>query len=252
MKNVLKLSHLWDNFNTFVFTYNLSIAKKMKMKKIVLLFLPVLLFISCTNDESFPKTENITTGSKWTLKIGSNHKEVYNQLQDLGLQKEFNDVAISDRQAFSNPNEIKSDLSLYRAITLQSSSKIVDRVLIQFDQNKVKEIEKGGGLLSPITKWPENMSDETTIQVNDPIDRIQQKLLAIYENIIYKDYQITLSNKWLEKPYDPDMDNYDEWHFVFDTDISSSRSGSSSVILFFKNHKLSKIQHIYNEGDIMN
>lgn len=222
------------------------------MKKIALLFLPILLFISCTNDESFPKIENITKGTKWTLRIGSDPAEVYSQLQELGLQKEFNDVAISDRQAFSNPNEIKSNLSLYRAITLQSSSKVIDRVLIQFDQNKVKEIEKGGGLLSPITKWPENMSDEATIHLNDPVSGIQQKLLDIYENTTYKDYQITLSNKWLEKPYDPDMDNYDEWYFTFSTDVNTARSGSSSVNLYFKNDKLYNIKHIYSENDTMN
>ncbi|KVV15026.1 hypothetical protein [Flavobacterium sp. TAB 87] len=222
------------------------------MKKIALLILPILLYISCTNDESFPKTENITSGSKWTLQIGSTPTEVYKQLQELGTQKNFNDLGISNRKPFLNPNELKSDLSLYRAITLQSPSEVIERVLIQFDQNKVKEIEKGGALLNPIAKWPENMSDEATILLNDPIDGIKQKLLSIYQDPTYKDYKIILSNKWLEKPFDTDMANYNEWNFTFDTDISTSRSGSSSVYLFFKNDKLSKIQHIYNENDTMN
>lgn len=223
----------------------------MKIKKTVLLFLPILVFMSCTNDDSFPKTENITKGTKWTLQIGSTHAEVYNQLQELGLQKNFNDVAIVYRQPFSNPNEIKSDISFYRGITLEAPSERIERVVIQFDQDKVKSIEKGGGLLSPITKWPENMSDEATIHLNDPVSGIQQKLLTIYENTRYKDYQIILSNKCLEKPFDPDMANYDEWHFTFSTDVNTARIGSSSVRLFFKNQKLSKIQNIYNEADIM-
>lgn len=222
------------------------------MKNFLLSILFLSFFVSCVNDESFPKTETITSGSKWTLKIGSNPKEVYGQLQELGLQKEFNDVAIVYRQPFSNPNEIKSDLSLYRAITLQSPSNVINRVLIQFDQNKVKEMEIGGGLLSPITKWPENMPEESSIQVNDPIDKIQQKLLAIYENSTYRDYQITLSNKWLEKAFDSDMANYDDWQFAFANNISSSRSGYSTVFLFFKNDKLYKIQHIYNVSETMN
>lgn len=57
----------------------------MIIKKITLLILPFLLFISCTNEESFPKTETITKGSKWTLQIGSAPEEVYKQLQELGV-----------------------------------------------------------------------------------------------------------------------------------------------------------------------
>lgn len=222
------------------------------MRKIVLLILPLLLIISCENDDSFPKTETITNGTKWTLQIGSTPIEVYSQLQKLGLEKNFQDVDLVDRKALAGPDEIKSDLSLYSAITLEAPSERIERVLIQFHENKVQSLEKGGALLDNIEKWPENLSYESTIHVNDPIEEIQQKLFAIYQNPLYENYKILLSGKWLEKPFDPEMANYHEWHFAFNTSINSSRSGSSSVNLFFQNGKLSKILHHYNEGDIVN
>lgn len=221
------------------------------MKKIIVLGLSVLFFVSCVNDDTFPKTEIITKGAKWNLRIGKSPIEVYTQLQELGVEKNFDDVNISYRLPYNKPEDIKSDLSLYRGITLQAPSERIERVLIQFDQNKVEAIEKGGGLLDPITKWPENMSDQNTIHLNDPIDGIQQKLKAIYQNPTYEKYKITLSNKWLQKAFDPDMSNYKEWYFTFSTDVSFSKGGISGVTLYFKDGKLFKIRHQYNEAKIV-
>lgn len=47
------------------------------MKKTILFILPILFLVSCTNDDTFPKTENITKGKKWNLQIGSTAAEVY-------------------------------------------------------------------------------------------------------------------------------------------------------------------------------
>lgn len=222
------------------------------MKKVALIILSVLFFTSCTNDDSFPKIENITKGTKWNLRIGSTPEEVYKQLQELGIEKNFDDVNINYRLPYNKPEDIKSNLSLYRAITLEAPSERMERVLIQFDQDKVESIEKGGGLLDPITKWPENMSEKNTIHLNDPIAGIQEKLVTIYQNSTYENYKITLSNKWLQKAFDPDMSNYKEWSFSFSTDVSSSRGGTSAVTLYFKNEKLAKIRHQYNEAEMVN
>lgn len=114
-------------------------------KPIVLTFFALFLF-SCNRDDVFPKIENITSGTKWTLQIGSSPTEVYSQLQQLGIEKNFHDVAIVHRQPFSKPEDIKSDLGLYRAITVETSSGITQRGVIHFDYGKVSAIEKGGGL----------------------------------------------------------------------------------------------------------
>lgn len=132
-----------------------------------------MFFVSCINDDSFPKTENITKGTKWNLRIGNSPMEVYKQLQELGIEKIFDAVNINYRLPYSKPEDIKSDLSLYRSITIDAPSERIERVLIQFDQNKVEAIEKGGGLLDAMAKWPDNMSDQNTIHLNDPIVGIQ-------------------------------------------------------------------------------
>lgn len=222
------------------------------MKKLALLIVPLIFLFSCEKDDILPSIENITSGKKWTLQIGSSPTETYSQLQELGIEKNFDDVAIVYRQPFSEPSELQSDLSLYRAITIGTTSGQIERVLIQFNQNKVSSIEKGGSLLDAISKWPENASNETAININDPLEEIHEKLVTIYQNPIYTNYQITLSDKWLEKSFDPDMANYDEWYFTFSTNISASRTGTSSVSLFFENNKLSRIKHQYNESDIVN
>lgn len=220
------------------------------MKRIITLIFPVLFLFSCELENSFPQIESITSGRKWTLQIGSSPLEVYSQLYQLGIEKKFDAVAIVYRKPFSKPEEIQSFLGLYRTITLQSKSGIIERVLIHFNQDKVSSIETGGAMLDDTSSWPQNTSDEIAIRVNDPIDKMYEKLLAIYQIPIYRDYQIILPDKSLEKPFDPDMANYDEWGFSFSYEVEPGRGGISSVRLFFENGKLSRIRHEYNEADI--
>jgi len=92
------------------------------MLRIFIFILPVLFLVSCERENGFPQIENITSGKKWTLQIGSSPVEVYSQLIKLGTEKKFEAVAIVYRKPFSKPEEIKNYLGLYRAITLQSKS----------------------------------------------------------------------------------------------------------------------------------
>lgn len=220
------------------------------MKGIILLIFPVLFLFSCEREDNFPQIEDITSGEKWTLQIGSSPTEVYSQLQKLGTEKKFDAVAIVYRKPFSKPEEIRNYLGLYRAITLQSKSGVIERALIQFNQDKVSSIETGGAMLDAAYSWPQNATDEISIHVSDPIDKMYEKLLAIYQIPIYADYQIILPDKSLEKPFDPDMANYSEWGFTFSYEVKTGRGGISSVRLFFENAKLSRIRHEYNEADI--
>ncbi|WP_086478478.1 MULTISPECIES: hypothetical protein [Arenibacter] len=222
------------------------------MKRIILLAITIL-SVSCnTDDDIYPQIENITSGKKWNLQIGSSKTEVYSQLQELGMEKSFDGVSMVYRQPFSTPDDIQSDLSLYRAISIETNSGVIERTLIQFDGNKVISIEKGGAHLETISKWPEDTPNESSILIDDPVNRILQKLAAIYQIPAYQNFQIVLSDKWLEKPYDTDMNNYDEWAFAFSKDISSGKSGLSAVRLYFDNGNLVKIRHEYNETDIVN
>ncbi len=220
------------------------------MQRVVFLVFTVLFLSSCEQENNFPRIENITSGEKWTLQIGSSPEEVYSQLFILGTEKKFDAVAIVYRKPFSTPEEIKNYLGLYRALTLQTKSGVTERVLFQFNQNKVSSIETGGAMLDATSSWPLNISDEIAVHVNDPIDKLYEKLLAIYQIPTYSDYQIILPDKSLEMPYDPDMANYNEWGFSFSYEVKPGRGGISAVRLFFENGKLSRIQHEYNEADL--
>ncbi|MFV0566836.1 MAG: hypothetical protein ACK5NB_13510 [Flavobacteriaceae bacterium] len=223
------------------------------MKKITLLLLTLILSLSsCVNDDDFPRIENITKGKKWTLKIGDNASQIYEQLQKLNFEKQFNTVALVYRKPYSKPEEIKSDISLYNSISVETTSGVLERTLITFGQDKVISIEKGSGLLDYIQKWPENQASDISITVNDPIGTVKEKLIQIYQIPAYQDYQIVLPDKILTKPYDPDMGNYEEWAFSFFENVSTMRDGRNSVRLYFKNNKLVKIRNEYEEFDYVN
>lgn len=223
------------------------------MKRLILLVVPALfLFFSCEKDDIFPRVENTTSGEKWTLQIGSSLIEVYNQLQELGIEKKFGSVAIVYRKPYSKPEEIQNIFGFYRAITLETKSGVTERAVIGFNNEKVSSIETGGALLDSTSAWPPNTPDEITIHINDQTDILYQKLLGICQISPYNDYQIILPDKSLEDSFDPDMANYDEWAFYFQENISTNIVGRSFVRLFFDNKKLVKIRHEYNENEVVN
>lgn len=217
----------------------------------VLIFLFLFSLYSCEQDESFPRVDNTTSGMKWTLQIGSSPSDVYSQLRELGKEKNFGSVNITYRKPYSKPEEIQNLLGFYHAITLQTKSGVIERVVIGFNEDKVSSIETGGALLDDTSKWPQDTSDEIAILMDDSINKVYEKLLAIYKIPMYSDYQITLPDKLLEKPFDPDMSNYDEWAFVFVKHLGANKYKSSSVSLFFKNEKLSKIRHEYKVNEMV-
>jgi len=220
------------------------------MKRVFLLIFPVLFLFSCKKGDNLPLVETINRGSKWNLQVGSSPAEVYSQLQQLGEEKKFTDVAIVYRQPYLKPEEMQDHLNLYRSITLQKNSSVIERVVIQFSQDKVRLIQAGGAMLDSISKWPQDTRDETTIHNNDAVEEIYAKLLTIYQVPTYHNYQIILPDKPLEKPFDLDMANYNKWYFTFSNEVKQGRMGTSSVTLDFNNGKLNSIRHEYNEADV--
>jgi hypothetical protein len=222
------------------------------MKKVRSIIFPVLLLFSCNENDNLPRVETTTSGSKWTLRIGSPAADVYSQLQELGIEKNFTEVSLVYRKPFSKPEEVRDHLPFYRAITLQSNTGRIERVLFQFDQDKVSSIEAGGGMVAEVYQWPLDAPDEISIHSNDPIDVFYAKLLAIYQMPGYGSYQIILPDKSLEKPFDPDMANHNEWRFSFSEKIKPGKNGRSSVALYFSKGKLNKIRHEYDESSTVN
>ncbi|WP_321288946.1 hypothetical protein [uncultured Sunxiuqinia sp.] len=223
------------------------------MKKLLLFFVPALfLFFSCEQDDIFSRIENTTNGEKWTLQIGSSPTEVYNQLQDLGLEKEIGTVAIVYRKPYSNPKELQNIFPFYRTVTLETKSGIVKRAVVGLNQGKVSSIETGGAMLESSSSWPSDTPDDITIHINDQTDVMYQKLLSIWQISPYNDYQIILPDKSLEDSFDPNMANYDEWAFDFSENIRTNKIGRSFVRLFFNDKKLVKIREEYYENEVVN
>lgn len=87
------------------------------------MLVPLLFFQSCQKeDDVFPRVDNTTKGTKWTLHIGSPPAEVYNQLQELEVEKNFDNVGLVYRKPYSRPAEIKIML-------LSSSGRILNHRL---------------------------------------------------------------------------------------------------------------------------
>lgn len=220
------------------------------MKKLLMFISPFLLFLSCKKGDSLPRTETIIAGSKWGLTIGSAPGDVYRQLQLLGKEKKFSQVAVVYRQPYSKPQDVEHLLAFYDALTLDRNSGAVDRALIQFPGDTVTWINAGGALPEEVAKWPQEAPDEAAIHKSDSVDALYRKLLAIYQLPAYTNYQIVLPDKPLGKPYDPDMANYEEWAFTMSAKVRPGIGGISSVRLYFQEDKLIRIRHDYNEQPV--
>lgn len=221
------------------------------MKNTILIILSFLL-CSCKKDDNLPRIEIITSGSKWNIQIGASASDVYKQIQQLGIEKNFAYVAIIGQQPFNKPQDLQSRLPFYNAITLSTTSGAIQRAVIAFREEKVSSIETGGALPVETDKWPQDAPDNIAVRKNDAINVLYTKLLAISQLPAYTDYQLVLPDKTLSKAFDLNMVNYNQWSFTFSVDVRPGRRGTSYVVLNFKDGKLEKITHNYNESNIYN
>lgn len=228
----------------FVFLNNLE-----PMKKLLLILLIPTLLSSCKKDDGSPKTETITKGSKWGIRIGSSHAEVYSQLQLAGVEKSFSYVNVVGQGSFAKPEDIQGSFSKYWSIDLNSGGTVSEYASISLGTDKVTGIyafQKGSATFQ---KWPSDVSDDLVIKANDSFDLLYQKLVAIYRLPRYKDvYRISLSAKPLSRGFDSKMADYEEWTFTFFVTVKTQdKIGRDVVNLFFKNGKLSMIKSVYEE-----
>ncbi|HEK20458.1 MAG TPA: hypothetical protein ENO28_08420 [Bacteroidetes bacterium] len=218
------------------------------MKKLFLLLIPAVLLFACKKDNTLPRTETTTSGSKWGIRIGSSASDVYTQLQVSAKQNNFENVDVPGQKlTFTKPEEIQQRYRFYGMMNLQKGS---DGASIVYDADKVTYIT--GAVPSPVTKWPQTAADGSAVVGNEPVDNIYNKLLAIYKLPAYADYTITLAYKLLNKGFDPDMGNYNEWSFYIFKDIKPGLSGRNYVRLIFSNGKLKQIITEYNEFEVVN
>ena len=222
------------------------------MKRVYLLLISIIFLFSCKKEKGGAYTETISKGQKWGLQIGASAAEVFTKLQQLGRENNFQDVAVIRRQAFSDPEAIQNLLVYYDALTLSTKTGRTERVIIEFKEEHVSSITAGGALPDPISKWPLDIPDQGAIHENDSVSELYEKLAAIYKISHYSYLELSLPDKTLKKSFDPDMANYNEWGFSFSTVVNSGMTGRSSVRLVFKDKKLKKIIHEYDEMAFFN
>jgi hypothetical protein len=210
-----------------------------------------LLLFACKKENGSARVETIISGSKWDIKIGSTYADVYAQLQKSGQQNDFNEVdIINQKQTFSKPEDIQQKFKFYSLILLQKNTTDLGGISIAYNGDKITSITVPGP--ASVTKWPQDAPDETALHVNDAVDNIYTKLLAIYKLPDYANYQIIVAYKSLNKPFDPDMANYNEWAFYLTKDPKPGISGTYYVRLLFKNGKLGMIRSEYKESQVYN
>lgn len=222
------------------------------MIKRYLLILQVLFLFSCKKNNGLPRVETISTGSKWGIQIGSGSEDVYARLQQLGGEKNFNEIEGINLQTFANPAEMGNRLALYRGFSLESNEDAIDRVIVLFYKGQVSSISEGRALPDEISQWPPDEPDESSLHTNDSVNQVYDRLVAIYQTTPYNDYRIRLANKLLEQSYDPGMAGSGEWDFNFTSNIRPGIVGRSFVRLYFKDGKLSIIRHEYDESAVYN
>jgi hypothetical protein len=222
------------------------------MKRLLPIMLVLFCISACKKDKQGNYSETIATGEKWGIRIGSSHAEVFAQLQKAGPTLDFQNVAIFGHKPYSSPELLAQLLPYYYALTVYNNTGTLDRVVLLFSGDKVQQIATGGGLTSGVTRWPEGAPDDTAIKVDDPVSGLAAKLVKIHQLPAYAAYGFVLSDKPLNKPYDPDLDNHNDWQFGFSDFVSSSISGASTVTLHFNAGRLERIDHDYREGQIFN
>ncbi|KQM69243.1 hypothetical protein ASE74_04315 [Pedobacter sp. Leaf216] len=222
------------------------------MKRLLPILLVLFTLVACKKEKQGNYSESITKGEKWGIRIGSSHSEVFAQLQKAGPTLDFQYVSIFGHKPFTSPEALNPLLPYYYALTIYNNTGTLDRAVLLFSGNKIEQIAVGGGLTTGVTRWPANAADDTAIKVDDPVSALAAKLIKIHQLPVYSSYGFVLSDKPLNKPYDPDMDNQDEWQFGFSDFVNASVTGASTVTLHFKAGKLERIDHDYREGQIFN
>ncbi|MCF8716371.1 hypothetical protein JM658_16190 [Joostella atrarenae] len=226
--------------------------------------------VSCFDQEETFGITNIIKGRQWNLKIGSSPEEAYHQLQELGKEKGFDDITLVGRSG-EHLASIGDNLALYNAVIVLRPRYDTDSVYIGFKDEEVTEIKRWrdplfvleewyedetgevpipfvpGGLtlkVDILENWPEEIP-ETSIKLGDHVTRASEKLGEIPNRLGKTNMPIVLSEKNLEKEYDPEMARYTQWEFFFSEIRKDAGIGRYSMRLYFDNNKLKKIRKEY-------
>lgn len=231
---------------------NVRVAILHDLPKIKFYVLIVSIWAAMTGCLGFdqPEVEDITSGHKWNLQIGASCDSVYQDLVELGEEKDFGAVALVGQKTFDDVHKIRPYFPYYNWVNFISTVGYADRVLIGLDSGRVSAIYAGGAMLDSVGYWPRNLDDEVAIiHHGDTFDELEQAFEAIQNHSHYQTYQYLLPDKPLHLPFDPAMRDISLWYFTFQEYYSSGElKGHSQVRLYFENEKLVRINHTFTEN----
>ncbi len=219
---------------------------------IIMTLIPLWLVIGCIKADQ-PVIEDITTGGKWNLSIGDSYENIYQNLQELGKEKEFQSVAVVGRGGYEEPHDIREILPYYNWLSIQTTTGRVEGVLLSLENDRVKEILVGNSwYVDSLDLWPEDFAEDEAIRRGDTFEDLFDALEHIHSSSVYMNYQYILPDKPLDLDFDPDMKNYGQWAFTFLEDPAQpGKQGTSQVRLFFENGKLVRIHHVFDEHEVV-
>jgi hypothetical protein len=248
MKKLPVTNPLPDRFITVLSKIINQTSSSRIMKRLLLITAAALLLASCTKKDNDHKRETITKGERWGIKIGSTGAEVYAQVQALSQVKDLSGLEVVGQYKFSSLDEIGERMTLYSGISLEMNNVVYpQRIAIGFGKEKVSYIDSGSAMLKPVPQWPAALPSAVALHNELPLNQLYARLKAIKTSKILDNYSIGLGAKDLSKGYDPKMETYERWYFVF---FDNSRE-RYSISLYFKNGKLDKIYQEYDKFEIM-
>ncbi|WP_116124347.1 hypothetical protein [Lewinella sp. IMCC34183] len=189
-----------------------------------------------------PVTDEITRGGRYNLRIGSPPATVYARLQALGLEKTFDRINVAARTPYGHPTDLPVPLGNYDVLTLETTTGRTDRVVLQFTDQIVDVIERGGGRLDSIPQWPAALPASQAVVLGDSLTTLVPKLTELYREEPYASYALILPDKPLDRPYDPAMGSYNVWNFTFSEDRDAGVTERHNVSLRFAAGELDVIR----------
>lgn len=219
------------------------------MKSLLLLFVPVCLLFSCKKDDTIPVNEDITSGSRWGIMIGSTPEQVYGQLQDLPGGLGVKAVYSLPRHQYVKVSDFQGNPALYNTFMIHQIDS-AGVVQIEYNNNISRIRWSGSDGIYPLQRWPAGTT--AYLSVGDGGAALQTKMSEIFKAWPYHgNYEISMGNKPLTSGFDLEMKKWDTWQFATSAPVSATATGVYVVTLHFSSGKLGRINLQYQETPSM-
>jgi len=216
--------------------------------QLIMMSILVCFFTACLKDDNSVKIEQVKKGEKWGIRIGSTPEQVYQQIQQAGSQKNFDMLSLVYRKASNDPSLLPENLGAYNYLKFQrqeEGEQYVTQVYLHFSDNKVSKIQFAKDEWNDLERWPEEEPANLSIQSGEETSTVYEKLQQLYGQENFSSYYFSLSDKPLDRTYDPKMELYTEWAFFFTEDSGNPNPSGTETRLYFEKNKLSKMQITY-------